>query len=380
MYYTSFKTYFTKRNIVISLLYLTASFIILNKNGIQLGGEAEKYIYNANRIINFEELSHGVFGLFYYVYSFCVAFFIKFNLPIILVSVLQIFVSLIAALLLQSCIKTMLNCKRTATFVFIAYLLCYPIQKWNYFLYSEGLHISFITIGFCLLNLLVKHYSLKLLVISIIICLAIVFSRPTGLLFILAFLIASILYFRNKINRKAFYTLNIACIATILLLMFSPLSKYVNPDSLIRQEIICQVPTVHTTTNYKEYNINGGILPALKVIREEVGVGNFIVLGIKKIVNFFGMFRSYYSIKNNFLLIANWMFYILAVVGLFYKTTLQIKFQKLMGIIFILITSIGIFFTCDDWANRFVAPLFPVILVLASFGFYSLYSLQKKQC
>ena len=71
------KLFFEKNIITVAVIYFLISGILLYKYGIQLGGEAEKYIDNANRILNGDPLRNGIFGLFYVVYSLLVAFFVK---------------------------------------------------------------------------------------------------------------------------------------------------------------------------------------------------------------------------------------------------------------------------------------------------------------
>ena len=72
------KLIFEKKIIASAIIYFFINVILLFRYGIQLGGEAEKYIDNANRILNQEELRNGFFGFFYVVYSLMVAFFVKF--------------------------------------------------------------------------------------------------------------------------------------------------------------------------------------------------------------------------------------------------------------------------------------------------------------
>jgi len=132
-------------------------------------------------------------------------------------------------------------------------------------------------------------------------------------------------------------------------------------------EIICQVPEVNAPVEYKEYN-REGLYNAFTVIKNEVGYGTFFTNGFKKLGCFFGMYRSYYSWPNNLLLICFTVFYPFALVGAFSRSGNSLFYVRLLSITYLLLTSIGIFFTCDEWSNRFISPAFPFVLILAAIG------------
>ena len=101
--------FFDKKIVTIALVYFSISAGLLFKYGIQLGGEAEKFIENANRIINEQQLFNGVFGYFYIVYSLLVALFIKLSVNLLFVSIVQIILSFFAAVCLFKLLKQVLD-------------------------------------------------------------------------------------------------------------------------------------------------------------------------------------------------------------------------------------------------------------------------------
>ena len=131
------KFFLEKKFIVAFVVYFLLGGILLFHYGIQTGGEAEKYIDNANRILHGQELRNGFFGSFYVCYSLIVAFIIRFSIPLVVVAILQLLLSFAAALALYKVLLNSFERKGLAFLFFIAYLCCYPIQKWNFFLYSE---------------------------------------------------------------------------------------------------------------------------------------------------------------------------------------------------------------------------------------------------
>jgi phosphate starvation-inducible membrane PsiE len=143
-------------------------------------------------------------------------------------------------------------------------------------------------------------------------------------------------------------------------------------------EIICQVPEANDTINYHEFN-REGLGKVLYVIKNEIGIGNFIWSGGKKLGAFFGLYRPYYSWKNNLFLMLFYIFYPFALVGIFTKQLPGFYYIKLFSILYISVTAMLIFVTCDEWSNRFIAPVFPFILLLAVAGFVSVKNYFKKK-
>ena len=139
--------FFEKKIIAAAVVYFLISGILLYNYGIQLGGEAEKYIDNANRILDGRELRNGFFGYFYVVYSLLVALVLKFSLELVFAAIFQMGLSFIAAVCLYKLLTRVLQNRNIAFLFFIAYLLCYPIQKWNFYLYSESIHARLLVIS-----------------------------------------------------------------------------------------------------------------------------------------------------------------------------------------------------------------------------------------
>lgn len=361
-----------KKFIAAAVVYFSISAVLLFKFGIQLSGEAEKFIENANRIINRQELFNGVFGYFYIAYSVLVALFIKLSVNLVFVAVLQIILSFFAALCLYKLLKHSLDNSNITFLFFIAYLLCYPIQKWNFFLYSESVHTSLVVIGIYFFNKwLVDKKFIRLVALAAVLLL-ILLSRPVGLLFLMALFIVLMFWLYQNKKRIQFFILTGISIASVIIVLNSPFTAFINPDSIRRMEIICQVPETNDKIQYHEYN-RQGLYNAFTVIKDETGFGNFFKNGFKKLGYFFGMYRSYYSWQNNLLLICFTVFYPLALIGIFSKQGKPFYYTRLFALVYLLFTSIGIFFTCDEWSNRFISPAFPFILILAAAGFLNVY-------
>ena len=360
-----------KRIVVLSILYLCAGIFILACFGIQTGGEAEKYIDNANRILSGSGLRNGVYGFFYVAYSLVVAFFVKLSIPLFFVGLFQLLLSLLAAHCIYRLVSSVTGHGWIAVAVFIVYLLCYPVQKWNFFLYSESLHTSLLVIGLYYFNCFLRQPSIKTGAILLFLLLLVFFSRPTGVLFLFAMIFSLMLWLWIRKQRLAFYMLLAVAVAGVVAVINSPLVAFVNPDSLVRLEVICQVSGTDQNKDYLEFQ-RSGIGEVYKTIRDDIGIGNFLWTGCKKVVAFFSMYRPYYSLPNNLLLIANWIFYPLALTGIFSKVKPGFYYVRAFALSYLSLIVITVFFTCDDWANRFIAPVFPFVLLLAVMGVHRL--------
>jgi len=362
------KMFVDKKIIAAAVVYFLTSFFLLYKFGIRTDGEAEKIIENANRLVSGREFLNGIFGYFYFAYTVLVALCIKFSVNLLVVAMLQVALSFFAAVCLYRLLHETLQNNRVAFIFFAVYLLCYPVQKWNFFLYTESMHTSFLMIGIYLFNKWLNDKSIRRAALLLLVLLLVLFSRPVGIIFLLSLFIV-LLFWLYQNNRKVhFYLLTLISIVSVIGLLNSAFTAFVNPDSIRRMEIICQVPGTDDTTVYREYN-RQGLTEAFRVIKEEVGPGNFFRAGFKKLGYFFGMYRNYYSWQHNLLLICFTLLYPLALIGIFSGRNRSYNYVRLFAICYLLLTSIGIFFTCDEWSNRFISPAFPFILILAAGGY-----------
>lgn len=370
------KFFLQKKFIVAFIAYFLLGGILLFHYGIQTGGEAEKYIDNAGRLLHGRELRNGFFGTFYALYSLMVAIVTKLSMPLVIVAVLQLILSYVAALSFYKVLVNAFETGGTAFLFFIAYLCCYPIQKWNFFLYSEGIHTSLVVIGVYFFDKLLREKKYGSLLAFGSMLLLVLFSRPSGLLFLGSIAVVSLIWLYKSGKRITLYSLLLLSIATVVGIANSPVTAFVNPDSIRRMEVICQVPDANADTAYREFN-RAGLWKAYTTIRDEVGFGKFSVIGMKKLGCFFGMYRPYYSWKNNMLLLMFCIFYPFALFGIFSRPPGSFFYIKMLAVVYLLFTSVTIFITCDDWANRFISPAFPFILILAAFGYSRISKLIK---
>lgn len=363
----SWRSFFDTRTGTVSVIYFLAGFFILYHYGIQLGGEAEKYIDNAHRILNGHELRNGVFGIFYFVYSLLVAVFIGLKLNLAGVVIVQLLLSWLAAIALYRITWYAFENRNIAFIAFIAYLFCYPIQKWNFYLFSESLHTSMLVFGIYFSQRFLHDARTRNGLLFGAVMLLILFSRPVGVIFLLSSMLAKMVWAFSASRKRIALLLAMGVFGIFIGAFYSPLGSFINPDSIKRMEVICQVPEANAGIPYTEFN-RGGISETYRVIRDEVGWGPFLNNGFRKLGFFYGMYRPYFSLTGNTLLLLHLVIYPFALIGLFWRSSKTFRNIKWLSVFYLLITSLAIFFTCDDWANRFISPAFPFILILATGG------------
>ncbi|MBK8610307.1 MAG: hypothetical protein IPL84_10255 [Chitinophagaceae bacterium] len=370
------RLFLDKKMLAAAIIYFSVGAWLLFRLGINTGGEAQKFIDNANRMINGEAFFNGSFGYFYIAYTGLVAFFIKLSVNLVFVGFMQLVLSFLAGLCLYKIILRFSSNTRIAFLFFIVYLFCYPVQKWNFYVYSESLHISFLVIGsYLFLSWLCDKKLISLLLLGPVL-LFVLFSRPVGLIFCMSLLVVLLVWLYQQKKRVLFFLAAGITLVSLILILNSPYTAFINPDSIRRMEIICQVPEISDSAVYHEYN-REGLYQAFAVIKNEVGLGNFFKAGFKKLGYFFGLVRNYYSWYHNLLLIVFTVLYPFALIGIFSKPGALFYYPKLLAICYLLFTAIGIFFTCDEWSNRFIGPAFPFILILAAGGVFALYKKKK---
>ena len=373
----NFKNYRDKKFVVVSIFYFCVMFIFLYLFGINTSGEAFKYILDAKSLIKGQPLNYGEFSYFYASYSFLIAIFLKLKINLYFLAVFQFFLSFFAGFCVYNLINKKFPEKNYSILFLSLYLFCYPIQKWLFFAYSEGVHTSLVVIGFyCFIKVLEK-FTFKDFAVFSVFSLLIVTTRPVGIIFILSAFCTLAIYSYTTKRKKIFVICAIASVAALFIILNSPFRYFVNPDSLRRMEIICQLPQDGNKAPYSQFN-RTGLQGAYHVIKNEIGITNFLLNGLKKLKSFYGLTRPYFSDRNNLFLSLYWLFYPFAIVGVFNKKNLLFQNLKIFPLIYIIITSIAIFVTCDDWSDRFIAPVFPFIVFLAALGLSSIVARLKK--
>ena len=144
----------------------------------------------------------------------------------------------------------------------------------------------------------------------------------------------------------------------------------------IEEHIICGVP--QALNNSLDLPADGNSIQGLLYYIFHNPL-HFVRLSLQKLGAFFGITRSYYSpIHNLAIRLFFYPLYAFALVGLFgrRKRNTEIAIFLFFGIVLL---ALSVTLTCDDWLNRFIMPVLPYIILLATAGITFFIALIEKR-
>jgi len=138
----------------------------------------------------------------------------------------------------------------------------------------------------------------------------------------------------------------------------------------IERNVICDVPDqrISSPANFYDDNIQGLML----YIKQNPL--NFLQLLALRFIAFWGLVRSYYSSVHNLVLqLFFYPLYFFAVIKT--RSLAKINFYFTLYCLGILsVFTISVMLTCDEWSNRFIMPVIPIVILLASYGIVNSFS------
>lgn len=234
-------------------------------------------------------------------------------------------------------------------------LFCYPVQQWTLALYTEAFFTS-------MSILFVERISRTERTDGWTIALALitVFARPVGMLFVGPALLWKFAHSPILTRLKPWLPVGYA---TILLLGISlPGIRAPQLEPIVDAHIIAGIPRDPSAMAQFE---GSSILSAQIFLMERHGLAEWSMLFLRRTASLFTLTRPYYSITHN-LLKGVWMLlYPIALWGI-WRQRKQPPLQLLIGIL--ILNTMLVSLTHDEWNGRFIVPLFPWIMVLAVAG------------
>ncbi len=367
----------TKRLKLILLAgWIIVQAICLLKTGIVEKGESLKYINEALLFANGGQFSQPKY-LFYSVYIAIRLFFEEAGLGATGVYIFQLLLNLVSIFFFYKLSIRYFNSERSAKIAALLLIVCLPWQLWTTHLYTESVFINLVIIFTYFLlkpdkkagGYFLTGFFLMLLI----------FTRPTGMLFIPLVLI----WYRIKwIRGKKWITLlsaslvSLGAFALILNYAMKGEGEFEFLKPFIEEHIICGVPLASNST--LDLPADGNSIQGLFYYVSHNSL-HFLKLSFQKLGAFFGLTRSYYSPLHNLAIrLFFYPVYAMALVGLVFAR----KNKNDMAIF--LISGIGLFafsvtLTCDDWLNRFIMPVLPYIMLLATAGITFIIDLIEKR-
>ncbi len=369
MQYQDVTVYRKKHLLILFTAWIFVQGLLLYKYGILTNNEATKYIREANNLLNHKNFSEQKY-IFYSAYIFIHVIFIKLGFEIVGVYIFQLLVNLIATFLFY---KTALNVYKNNSVAFIAAFLlviCFSWQYWTVCLYTESFFCSLLIIfTYCLFGIN-KNQRLKY-VYAALVFVILLFARPAGI-FLIPVIICVLVFKLIKLRKIKLAVLCIAVFFTafICLLLYEMRSassfNFIKP--FVEHNVICDIPDkqINSSVNSYSNNISGVVL---YIAQNPI---DFLRLCGLRLISFWGLTRPYYSEVHNWIL--RLFFYPIYFFALI-KLKQQIKINRYF-ILYCLVTAsvftISVMLTCDEWSNRFIMPVIPIIIWLASYGFFTM--------
>ena len=330
--------------------------------------EAGKYIRQASHLIE-----HGSFTdsgyIFYGLEILLIAAFKAVHANIECAVIIQLIVNALAVQYLWKIIRdlTDFNTASISTVLFVVFI---PIQQFNFQLQTESLFISLIifhtyfAINSCKGN---KNSIWGMLIIQTLL----IFSRPTGIIWIIPTTITLYHITRNSVYRKSALLLSTGLIILSLLSIEFVVSKISQFNLITPWEngnIICGGASVDVQSLEINKSEPRSISTPLTIVKDNVKL--FLKIAFWKTISFFGYFRPYYSWSHNaYLILFTLPVYLFTIISLI-TTKRQNQYFLSIPMSGILTTYIMVLLTCDDWHNRFSLSIFSLFLIICAKGIY----------
>lgn len=338
--------------------------IMFMQNGIVTGLESTKYINEARHFLKTGSYSSNNF-LFYSIEILLIALTLKLKISYFLIVLFQIVMNGISIICFYKIITGITKNKLIPWIGTFYFLIFYYYHLYNTYLFTESLFFSFSVIYSWLLF---KQRSLSLRSSVLILCgLGILyFTRPTGIFFIPATYLFVVLKFYPKKALKILAVSAVFLLAGLFFIFNFSIGSGGEFDFLLPyldERIICGVPTIATPHQISIPVEKNSIQGLLYIISNYPDL--FFKLAVKRLIAFFGVYRSFHSLLHN--IIACCYFYLLYLI---IAAGIKNLFQNNKAEVWFLITNISLMafttmLSCDEWSNRFILSQLPFILILA---------------
>ncbi len=354
------------------LFILLAVFCIVQtllfiKFGVVTQNEAAKYVSEGTLLATEGKLSHIKY--FFYIPVISLVWLCKtLHISLFFAVLIQVILSGIAQFCFYKLCRSLTSYKAAfITSLFLA--LFFPLQSWNFHLYSDSILISLSLVYLWFFYQYDRYQLSRHLLLALGVLVLITFSRPHGLLFIPP----AILYlvFRKQSRKTLFINMGICVLLTGLmflaaLVIFSGGGDMDAMKPFIEEHIICFVPTATGDSNLILINSGSQMYDLWYYITHNPL--HFLKLTGLKILSFFNLTRPWYTPINNYLLIVLMVpLYTSFLFGLkkFIKTN---RSFALLVIGLLLLYPFGMTLQCDDWHSRFTMAIIGALLCISCYS------------
>jgi hypothetical protein len=343
-------------------LWVVVQSLLFWKNGILTQLEAAKYVDQAHIFLQTGGFESGNF-LYYSVEILLISLCLKAHVSFLFLVILQWTLNGVSMICFYKAALLLSKRSSVALIATTALITMVYYQEFNSFLYTESLYFS-LSVIYTYFLFRSPGRGLKGFFPVFLLIILLYFTRPTGIFF----LPATLLFFVFKApSGHSWWKLPMAGVSLLLLYFLVNLSigsggefNFLLP--YLRENIICGVSSVAIPHHFNmpaDPNSLGGIL---YIISHHFGL--FAKLSAQRLLAFFGVYRSYYSLLHNTVII---LFFFVPY-GLILRGSRGLfqehRAESIFLVTLIALMAITVMITCDEWANRFILGEFPMVLLL----------------
>ncbi len=357
--------FLTSRTIlpVLLLVWLAVQLFLYSRHGVFTDLEAAKYIWQADYFIEHGK-TDGANYWFYLVQILLLALAKITHIGFVGAYILQLLINITATYFLYQLLKKLSN-TNVAGLLTLCYILNIPLQTYNNYLQTESVYFSMV-IFYSYRLFSFTSWKLKALLITCCLLAILCIIRPVGMYFIPGtYLYIWLKFYRGVAAWKIFSLAGLLLAAAFVLLNFAMGlgGEWHFMHIFENRMIICGVSEFQQKIPGKPGDAHNSLAGYWYYISNNTIA--FLQMGWRKTLAFFGVYRSYYSLMHNVFIVAIiYPFYIMAAAGI--KTMFrQYLPVAVFSVVIIFITWLSVFFTCDDWHNRFLLSVMVFFYILS---------------
>jgi len=354
---------------ILFLLWLLVQALLFIKFGAQTSVDSTVYIDDANQILS-GNLPEGR-SVWYLGYSLFLALVFLLKGTITTVVFIQIILSGVAALGLYVIAQEIYRDQYIALLAVLLYLLWIKIHQWNTFVYTESLFTTFTILSFAALIKSRERWKYGLALLMIVFTF---FIRPTGFAFVsgLAWLI--IMSLTICLSRRVILFMGVGGLLAATLLLNKMLLDYTLIDSYVKAELIYPDINLGLTPAHDVWLPDESSSPLVQLVQFIIHNPLYsLKLFFLKLILFLGNVKPYFSYLHNILIVCTlYPLYFFAVKG--YINFPPERKEKHFIVAYVLVQSLTVAFTTENWDGRFLIPLLPFIFILSAAGIRNVFS------
>lgn len=351
---------------VLTIIWLSVQAVLFMSYGVKVVPDSTyRYLPKAIEFANTGLLPWGHDNR-YLLYILFLAFFLKFNLGLSAAIFAQVIISGVAAICLYKVSRQLTQNVIAAFACTLLFIVWKDVQYFNYYILTESIFTSFTLITFYLL--LRARTSLLFGTLALSIALMISLLRPNGFIILLA-VVASIFYqYKDRFSKPALsITMGMILLLLVLVLDRYLLSTFTIVETYARGEVIyaSDIFSVKTAEPLVLPENDSPILRIVNFIRYNPLY--FFKLLCLKLLVFISYVKPYYSIVHNLVIIA-------IIYPLYFFTFILMKEEhnytslKVFLLTVLLLQTVIVAATVEDWDCRFIIPILPLIFIAGTAG------------